>query len=216
MNKLLEKKKKTELGFTLIELLIVITILAVLTGVALLDYGFSVKKARIQVAAEELVALLGDATVRSQTQFSQIEEVDGADSTVVCYGVTIEKGSLPVLFKTSRDEDTQLCVMSDREPVKELSWEDLVFVTDIDWTAMTVSGTETDTVDWIAFLFSPPKGDVSVYLDSGLLVEKSEVTEVQVRLTYQNSSESVLNKVVKINPVTSSFMILTQSEVEAL
>lgn len=210
------------LGFTLIELLIVITILAVLTGVALMDYGFSVKKARIQVAAEELTALFGDATVRAQTQFSQTEMAEnGIDEIlmVVCYGITIEEGMPPVLFKTLRDKDTEMCLMSDPsawEPVKTLSWEDLVFVTAIDWTAIPVSGAEESgsSDSWITFLFSPPNGDISVYSDPASPFEKMDVTDVKVHLAYQNSSEPVLNKVVKINPVTSSFMILTQSEAE--
>ena len=208
------------LGFTLIELLVVITILAVLTGVALLDYGLSVKKARIQVAAEELAALFGDATVRSQTQFSEIDsEGDGTETIVVCYGITIEEGQPPVLFKTLRDKDTETCLMSDPdawESVKTLSWEDLVFVTTIHWIASSSpSETHDGDADWITFLFSPPKGDISVYLNPDAPTKEEGVTEVQVHLAYQNSSEPILNKIVKINPVTSSFMILAGAEAES-
>lgn len=200
-------------GFTLIELLIVITILAVLAGMALLDYGFSVKKAHIQVATEELVALFGDATVRSQTQFSEIEAED-EDSIVVCYGVTIGKDQSPILFKIPRDTTTETCLLSadlikESETVKELSWENLVFVKNIQWTAMSVSGSKESVEDetWITFLFSPPRGDISVYLNADSPNEKEGMTEALVTVTYQNSSESVLQKNIKINPVTASFMI---------
>ncbi len=168
-------------AFTLIELIVVMTVIALLSAVAMIDYGMSVKKARLQVATEELGLLFEDAGVRTQSQM-------GSEGVAKCWLIEVPIGAAPVLNSVEWNDG---CSFSAAIEEENLAWDKVEIL-------------KTSTGDSLWFMFSPPDGDISVYNDSGSIITESPL---QITLSYNGSSEEIFTKTVEITPVTANFVI---------
>lgn len=171
-------------AFTLIELIVVMTIIAMLSAFAMIDYGTSVKKARLNIATEEFVSMLQDGVVQAQSN---------PDGEAKCLALKVQVGGVPVLGSYAWTGGCGAPSIS--ETLKEPNWEK---VTVKEITADTVS---VDDTLW--FAISPPDGDIIVYKDGAVLSAES----VEVVLSYNNSTEEIFSKTVQITPITASFVI---------
>lgn len=200
------RSSTTPRGFTLVEMIIVMTIIAILSVAAMVDYGVSIKKARLDVAVEELVGLLHEAQVRSQT----IVHTPDTPDEVVCWVVVLGVSEAPVLTYVPWDDSTKTCSgdVYAGETFHESHWHNAVNVDSITWeTTASSQGVTTGSVSSVAFLFTPPGGQIAVYLNPTSPVVLSEATEVSIHVSYGGISEVAFNKTLKIAPVTSSFLI---------
>ncbi|MDP2624651.1 MAG: type II secretion system protein, partial [Candidatus Peregrinibacteria bacterium] len=124
-------------AFTFVELLIVITILSILSVMALIDYGFSIKKARLQVATAEVVALMQEAQVKAQTSYSQEDE--SGNEYVVCWGVVVSSSDAPMMVQVLWNEEDQTCSSdtADWEEADSLFWGETMGIARIEWESVS-------------------------------------------------------------------------------
>ncbi len=173
-------------AFTLVELIVVMTVIALLSAVAMIDYSTSVKKARLQVATEELILLLQDGGVRAQAEPK-------------CWVLSLsDNNSSPVLGSYSWSDGCGVPTME--EEAEDLNWVK-VGISGI--TAQTATGETILSEAWI--VFSPPDGDISVY--EGGNPGPLDIQTMEVTVSYDDSDEEIFNKTVQITPVTASFVI---------
>lgn len=175
-------------AFTLIELIVVMTIIAMLSAFAMIDYGMSVKKARLQVATEEFMSMLQDGGVQAQSS---------PDGEAKCLALKVTVGDAPILGSYAWADGCAAPSISETE--RDLNWEK-VAIKSISVETISVPISISDSL-W--FVFSPPDGDITVYKDGSVLGAQS----VEVALSYNNSDEDVFKKTVQITPVTASFVI---------
>ena len=188
-------------AFTLVELLVVMTIIAILAVVALVDYGTSVKKARLQIATEQVVVLLENAGVSAQTNIE-------AETQSNCWAVLLEAATEPSLYKIPYDDGCDTSV-SNFEEDQSLNWVNQLAINELTYVTTDSYGTAGGgTLSSIWIVFAPPDGDISVY-ENGLstISRISDVTEVEVPISFDGSEDPVFNKTITIVPITSSFVI---------
>jgi prepilin-type N-terminal cleavage/methylation domain-containing protein len=182
---------KSNDAFTLIELIVVMTIMAILATAAFMDYGMSVKKARLDISTDQMVTMLEDAQVRTRTNY-------GEESN--CWGLYVAAGDEPYLVLVPWENDQ--CQISLVEVERSLEWNSSVAIADVQ---KRESGALAFTsVDELTFLFYPPNADMLVYDDTGLY---PDLIEASVQVSLDTSADEVLNKTLTISPTTSSFVV---------
>lgn len=209
-------------AFSLIELIVVIAILAVLVVIAMGDYGFAAKQARVQVAAEELIAALEEARVNSQTSAGVTGgAVGSAESGPRCWGVEVEtdgettpNGGQVTFFGWDFDVNTQSCVFGN------VVLERAVFVdaqVQLDGIRPVVEGTDSSagsSLNSVIVVFEPPSGILTVYsaaFSGATLGGASAVAPIvnfqhlEIDLSYDGSANAALQRTVKIVPATATF-----------
>lgn len=198
-------------GFTLVELLVVITVISILSVAAWMDYGLAIKKARLQVAVEELLNLFHEGEVYAQSRYVEVSDPTSGEESIFCWSVILDTSSEPRLLAVPWNETTQTCSSSDVYTGDErhvADWHSAVAVESIEWESVSASfGTSTGTTDSIAFLFVPPDGFIQVYADSTSPTLLSDVSRVTLGLSYNGSDSMALTKTLEITPVTSSFVV---------
>lgn len=187
-------------AFTLIELLVVMTIIALLAVAALVDYGMSVKKARLQIATEQVVVTLEDAQVRAQT--SQGEEVN-------CWGVSFDVDAIPKLHKIAWNEGCQVTI-SGFETVQTLGWNSHVTLDGLEAILYdpATQSESTHSANSLWMVYSPPDGRMSIYEKDGANIDLLfGVTQVNAGVLFDHSTEVPLSKTIQIFPATNSTII---------
>lgn len=197
-------------GFTLVELLVVITVISILSVAAWMDYGLAIKKARLQVAVEELLNLFHEGEVYAQSRYVEVSDPTSGEESIFCWSVILDTSSEPRLLAVPWDETTQTCSSAvytgDERHVAD--WHSAVVVESIEWESVSASfGTSTGTTDSVAFLFVPPEGSIQVYADSTSSTLLVDVSSVTLGLSYNGSDSMALTKTLEITPVTSSFVV---------
>lgn len=197
-------------AFTLVEMILVLTILSILSVAAMVDYGLSVKKARLQIAMEELIGLFHEAEVFSQSRYVEVTEDPDDEEVVSCWGVVITLGQEPSLVQLPWASAAERCSsdFAGGEISKTLSWHPQLSLDSIEWTTMEASsGTVEGSTEWVGILFLPPQGDREVYLDSTSSSLLENVTSLRFYFSYGQSDDAALTKVVEFSPVTASFSV---------
>ena len=195
------KRPQSNSGFTLVEILIVIVIISILVLVAVTDYGFATQKSRLQISSEQLVSLLGEASVNSQSG------IGTSNNSVSCYGVFVGQGELPALWQVVWDGENQQCDVNSIENKTSLRWASSMEVDLIEWSWISSADEFLDDAGSFLFMFEPPSGNLSLYSDLSLppLVN---VQQVLIDLNYGGSTNPVLQKTIKVVPITSTFDII--------
>jgi prepilin-type N-terminal cleavage/methylation domain-containing protein len=176
-------------AFTLIELIVVMTIISLLSAFAMVDYGTSIKKARLQVATEEVILILQDAGVRAQSS---------PDGVAKCFTLNVPMGGEPILSSYAWNDGCSFpggLADGDLTEEEDLDWEKI--------SIMKMEGDGAEITDDLWFVFVPPDGDIVVYDEHGSF----SVSTVDVTIVYNNSTEPIFQKTVGITPVTASFVI---------
>ncbi len=192
-------------AFSLIELIVVIAILAVVVVIAMGDYGFVAKRARVQVTSEELIAALEEARVNSQTGAGG-PGVGWEASVPRCWGVVVGTDSSAegaTLFAWGFNVDAQACVFGEVVSERAVSVDAQVQIDDI----RSVSDAATSSLSAVTFVFEPPDGELSGY-SSLSEAPLSNVQQVQVDLSYQGSPNAALQRTVNVVPATATFDML--------
>lgn len=191
-------------GFTLIELIIVMTLLAILALVGLMDYGVSIRKARLEVAVEGLIFLFEDAQVKTQTK-STDPDAGSSDFVVECWGLRLELNELPVVVKAPWEE--QACVWAEATIDQSVQWDDSIQL--FGWKVEQLDGVlSAEQTNPLWMTFSPPQGDMVLYTGSqDFLNRLSDVNEVALGIAYGRETSEVWSKTLTVVPVTSNFVI---------
>jgi len=188
-------------GFTFIELIVVISILSLLSVIAIADYGLATEKARLQISTESLVALFDEAKVKAQS--------DGLN----CFGVWVGKGGEPELWKMTWDGESQLCdFVGQKEVTHPLQWSEKVEFEVMKWDAISSTNTIVfkGDLDQVLMLFEPPNGTLSLYdpdSQKSLTLEEGAY-QVCMEFVYGRSDDLIMKKAINVVPITSSFDIL--------
>lgn len=192
-------------AFSLIELIVVIAILAIIVVIAMGDYGFAAKQARLQVASEELVSALSEALVNSQTS-AGIAGLSGGgqNSAPRCFGVIVGTDSLVKFLAWDFNVDNQTCVFNSVLLERDVFVDLQVQVDKIHAIFQTQTSSDSNSV---IFVFEPPDGDLVVY-SSLSEVPFFSLQEVDIDLSYSGSSNKALSRTVKVVPATGIFDIL--------
>ncbi|EKD94008.1 MAG: hypothetical protein ACD_28C00006G0005 [uncultured bacterium] len=191
-------------AFTLIELIVVMAILAFLTSAALLDYGRSIQKARLDVAVEHFGSAFEDARVRAQTQGGAPE---GESNRLNCWALVVGNRQSPSMGHFSLDLDSGVCDLSHFYPEFELDWDETIALLGVTiQTATTPFQIPEGEEAWI--VFTPPNGVMKLYRGSeGSLNLISAVDQVDIGIGYGKTTEAVFSKTLSVVPSTSNFMI---------
>lgn len=186
-------------GFSFIELIVVISILSILVVLAVGNYGFVTSKARLQIAVEDVTALLASAQVDAQTFGSQ------------CVGVFLAQGRVPEQWVLPWDTATESCDMKVSPDVSQpLSWPERLSLESLLWERVA-SGSLVSNTDLSAllFVFEPPDGRLMLW---DPYAAKSLTDEGAYRacleFIFDQSDNPVLQKAVNVVLVTSNFDIL--------
>ncbi|HCW32787.1 MAG: hypothetical protein UT55_C0068G0009 [Candidatus Peregrinibacteria bacterium GW2011_GWE2_39_6] len=192
-------------AFTLIELILVMTILAILGGAALIDYGRSIQKARLEVSIEQLASLFEDARVRTQTTGT----IDMQGKTLTkCWGVKLQEKKNPALIYFNWDEPQKECDLS-----QEFTDRSLAFANEVQFSGWDSVNSLDKTIKyppnlpfWI--LFMPPAGEVNIYKTEGInMVQLSDVEKIVMGINYGGENSPALAKIVTLYPATADFVI---------
>lgn len=193
-------------GFSLIELIVVIAILAVVVVIAMGDYGFAAKQARLQVTSEELLAALEEARVNSQTS-AGFAGAGGEESAPRCWGITVGTDSTASLMAWGFDVEAQACAFGEVVSERAVSVDAQVQLDEIRTVSSVGEGADS-SLSSIVFVFTPPDGVLSIYdfanLSSASL-PLSSLQQVQLDLSYQGSSNEALQRTLNIVPATATF-----------
>jgi prepilin-type N-terminal cleavage/methylation domain-containing protein len=197
-------------GFTLVELLVVITVISILSVAAWMDYGLAIKKARLQVAVEELLNLFHEGEVYAQSRYVEVSDPTSGEESIFCWSVILDTSSEPRLLAVPWDEATQTCssdvYTGDERHVAD--WHSAMAVVSIEWESVSASfDTSTGTTSSIAFLFIPPDGSIQVYTEPDVPTLVSDVSTLTIGLSYADSDSIALTKTLTITPVTASFVV---------
>ncbi|MBT5016170.1 type II secretion system protein [Candidatus Peregrinibacteria bacterium] len=181
-------------AFTLVELIVVMTVIALLSAVAMIDYGTSVKKARLQVATEELILLLEDGGVRARTN---------PNGEAQCWVLEVPVGSSPVLWTALWDNTNNECDLSTTtmEATEFLDWAKVI----ISEVTVDPDDSQTPISSILWFVFGPPDGDIELY--QGTSWEVVDESVVDIDISYGVTDEEIFNKTVRATTITSSFEI---------
>lgn len=199
-----------KLGFSFIELIVVIAILAIVVVIAMGDYGFAAKQARVQVASEELIAALEEARVNSQTSAGTAGGAAVQESGPRCWGVVVEtdgeastNGEQATFFGWGFSVETQSCVFDEVVLERAVSVDAQIQIDDI----RKVEEVGSSSLGSVTVVFAPPSGDLVVY--ASLSEEPlGGVQQVEIDLSYDGSANEALQRTVKVVPATATFDML--------
>lgn len=196
-------------GFTLMELLIVMTILAILAGVSLINYGNSVSKARLDVAVEQLILELQSTQLKAQNNLV----LDASDDLVLgCWGVLFASLSVsPSIVSGSWNTETGECERSMAEEQSVLAWTDEIELLGVNWIYSNDTRDSIAVGEFFSIWFAPPAGEWFFYRDlSGAALNSDplfDVVELSLGLSYAGETSEAFSKTLTILPSTSSYMI---------
>lgn len=188
-------------GFTFIELIVVISILSLLSVIAIADYGLATEKARLQISTESLVASFDEAKVKAES--------DGRH----CFGVWVGKDREPELWEMTWNVASQSCDFDGlKEVTHPLQWSGKVGFEAMKWSAISppnYTPISQGSLDQLLMLFEPPNGILSlVDPDSRKSLTSEGAYQVCMEFVYDRSDNPIMKKAINVVPITSSFDIL--------
>lgn len=183
-------------GFTLLEMLIVISIIGIISTMAILGYTQYRRSALIELSVDSFISQVDE--IRSDVFYGTIAATDDS-SSLSCSGFAFENGKI---------------VMFSQEFTGKKVWDEAlgnwVYLGCGDYNNRTVKAFELDTdinieegvdgaLDTFVMRFSPPDAVVEVSFDSGLNFKKMRRGEFSFLMRYGESDVNVRN--VNINLV---------------
>ncbi|MBN1494452.1 prepilin-type N-terminal cleavage/methylation domain-containing protein [Candidatus Peregrinibacteria bacterium] len=187
-------KKK---GFTLVEILIVISILSVVVILGLGSYSIVQKKIRLDVAANTLQSIIGEARDKSRSGYF-------VEKSSICYGFRVKSGEGMDLIKTKFDrlQEVNKCsvIESDITIVPTESLQSDLIIKKVE--KFTEPVTEQVTV-----FFTPPYGTPEL---SGLRSDREAL--IKITVGYANSENPLDARTVVFNALIGNAYVQKVNE----
>ncbi|MBI4127316.1 prepilin-type N-terminal cleavage/methylation domain-containing protein [Candidatus Peregrinibacteria bacterium] len=162
-------------AFTLIEIIVVITIVSIITSIAVLSYSGAVEKQRANMFAKDLLA-------SAQRARAEVAAGKKTDDKLSCAGLYFELGANPKKVsadynaaKGRCDFDTEIFTETDQS------------ATDISVDKIEVGGA---AISPVTIFFVPPKGDYEVYTEGEELLAGAPVLHFSSAINFGIESGS--------------------------
>ena len=182
-------------GFTLLEMLIVISIIGIISTMAILGYTQYRRSALIELSVDSFISQVDE--IRSDVFYGTIAATD-ENSTLSCSGFAFENGKI---------------VMFSQEFTGKKVWDETlgnwVYLGCGDYNNRTVKAFELDTdininegvdgsLNTFVMRFSPPDALVEVSFDSGLNFKKMRRGEFSFFMRYGESDVNVRKVIINL------------------